>query len=104
MSGALARHDEEVRSTLRGGRIAVSHGLSAFGSVFHRDAVKTARRLSAFDRKDDAFSTRETGSFTLRGRRLSWAIDVYADESFTLEAADPTDPDAVRILTVTLAP
>jgi Protein of unknown function (DUF3768) len=80
---------------------ALQPGGADRGDLFACHALAAVQRFDAFTPDNDPYG--EHDFVTLDGEKLFWKIDTYADGSLTHGAEDPTDPAAMRVLTIMLA-
>lgn len=92
-----------LRQHHTGGRIFLSHGVTALG----RSGISWAlREIAAYDNfrpENDPYNEHDFGSVEVAGRRLFWKIEYY-DRTMTAGAENPADPNTcTRVMTVMLA-
>lgn len=99
----IARLNDQLRTTLRGGRFMITRGVSAHpdcGVAALADALKC---YDEFDADNDPHGERDFGAFDLGDAELLWKIDYY-DRELVYASPDPADANVtVRVLTVMLA-
>ncbi|MHC4946384.1 MAG: DUF3768 domain-containing protein [Planctomycetota bacterium] len=95
--------NDQLRSKGIGGRIMITSGIKALGTV------KIARILSAvadfddFSGDNDPHGEHDCAVLTKEGIKIIWKIDYY-DPSMTKGSEDPSDPEqTTRVMTVMLA-
>ena len=99
---AIARLNDQLRQTLRGGHIMVTREVRSLDSF---DAAALIAALAAYDQFDvdnDPHGERDFGDLELFGSSMLWKIDYY-DQQFQFASPDPTDARLTqRVLTVML--
>lgn len=95
--------NDQLRRSLHGGRILITHGVAALGVDRLRAIVTEMRNFDRFDEANDPYGEHDFGALTISGRRIFWKID-YLDPSLTSAAVDPADESGcIRVLTIMLA-
>jgi hypothetical protein len=98
----IARLNDELRATGRGGRLVVTRGVHSLASYDPRALARAIAEYDQFSADNDPYGERDFGTFELFGTRLMWKIDYY-DPDLECGSEDPSDPEAtVRVLTVLL--
>lgn len=102
-SEAIARLNDKLRATGRGGRIYVTQGVQSLASFDPRELVAALAAYDQFDPDNDPYGEHDFGVLQLFGAKLMWKIDYY-DLSLEFGSEDPADPYATTpVLTVLLA-
>jgi Protein of unknown function (DUF3768) len=95
--------NDALRTTLQGGRIMMTRGVSALGPARIGHLMERLRAFSQFDAENDPYGEHDFGAFDDEGRKYFWKIDYY-DPSLTYHSEDASDPTkTVRVLTLMLA-
>lgn len=95
--------NDAFRTTLTGGRILVTPGVSALPPDVQVVALRRVATFDTFTEDNDPHGEHDFGSFELAGHRLFWKIDCY-DRDLQYGSPDPADPDVTtRVLTILLA-
>lgn len=95
--------NDKLRSTLCGGRILLTPGVTAGGTSFSTLALLEVQRFDAFTADNDPYAEHDFRSIELLGKTIFWKIDYY-DETLLAGAEDPADANrCTRVLTVMLA-
>lgn len=100
----IAQLNDRFRRNLSGGGLRVI--TAGIASLPPADQAIILARVMAFDTftpGNDPNGEHDFGSIALAEMCIFWKIDTYADDSLTFGAEDPTDPKAVRVLTIMLA-
>ena len=85
------------------GRLFVTAGIQAEGSLFVAEAICAVRGFDAFTPDSDPYGEHDFGALTVRGQRVMWKIDYY-DPTLSAGSDDPgDDARTCRVLTVMLA-
>jgi hypothetical protein len=94
--------NDRFRSTLSGGRVLLTRGVSEKGREFTTAAFAAVRAFTAFGPDNDPHGEHDFGSLSVAGTKLYFKIDYYdAAERFGSE--DPADPSmTTRVLTILL--
>lgn len=100
-SGRIAELNDHLRCSNVGGRIAITQGVLATGSV--PAILARVRAFDAFDTDNDPYGQRDFGALDCGGEKVFWKIDYY-DQAMQFGSPDPADPSVTcRVLTVMLA-
>jgi hypothetical protein len=94
--------NDRFRSTLSGGRVLLTQGVSGKGQGFVAAALAAVKAFTAFTPDNDPHGEHDFGSLSIEGTKLYFKIDYYdAAEQFGSE--DPADPSmTTRVLTILL--
>lgn len=94
--------NDRFRSSLKGGRVLVTQGVSAKGQGFVTAALAAVQAFTAFTPDNDPHDEHDLGSLAVAGAKLYFKIDYYdAEERFG--SPDPADPALTsRVLTILL--
>jgi hypothetical protein len=99
----IRRLNDDLRTSLTGGRVMLTSGVSAMGAVFVTATLSQMRAFSAFNDGNDPHGEHDFGSIEINGERVLWKIDYY-DKSLEFGSPDPASADATaRVLTIMLA-
>ena len=99
----IARLNDELRCSGRGGRIVLTSGAQAMGAVLIAQMLEAIRRFDAFDQNNDPYGEHDCAMLDVEGHSFLWKIDYY-DTAMVLHSPDPADPELTcRVLTVMLA-
>ena len=95
--------NDRFRSTFKGGRIAVTHGvISHVGPAIPRLLTKV-RQFDNFTDDNDPYGEHDFGGLEWDGETIFWKVDCY-DSDLLMGSPDPTDPAVTtRVLTIMLA-
>lgn len=100
-SGRIAELNDHLRCCSDGGRMAITRGVLATGSVV--TILAMVRAFAAFDAGNDPYGHRDFGTLDCGGKKVFWKIDYY-DQAMQFGSPDPADPSVTcRVLTVMLA-
>ena len=103
MSGAfLAAANDRFRAMPETGVVILTQGVSALGLDFQFAALDAVKTFDGFANEDDAYGRHDFGIVTVKGQRLFWKIDLYADPLLDLTGEDELGVDAGRTLTIML--
>lgn len=95
--------NDQLRKSLLGGRILMTHGVSALSSEQTVELLTAVKAFDDFSEDNDPYGEHDFGSIDLHGTKYFWKIDYY-DPSMTYGSEDATDPSkTVRVLTIMLA-
>jgi hypothetical protein len=98
----IARLNDAFRTTLTGGRVMVTRGVTALGSQTQDDILRAVRAFSAFTTDNDPHGEHDFGFVKVGDHDLFWKIDYY-DPTLSHHTEDATNPDVtVRVLTIML--
>ena len=94
--------NDRFRSTLSGGRVLLTQGVSGKGQGCVAAALAAVQAFTAFTPDNDPHGEHDFGSLSIEGTKLYFKIDYYdAAEQFGSE--DPADPAVTtRVLTILL--
>jgi hypothetical protein len=99
----VARLNDQLRKTGRGGRIVVTRGVRMLPSFSPGALVAALVSYDAFDADNDPHGEPDFGDLELWGAELLWKIDYY-DKQLQFGSNDPADPAVTtRVLTIMLA-
>jgi hypothetical protein len=95
--------NDALRTTLKGGKIMLTAGVSALGPPHVTGLIDELRKYARFDEGDDPYGEHDFGAFDHEGQQFFWKIDYY-DLSLSSHSEDASDPaKTVRVLTLMLA-
>ena len=95
--------NDALRSTLVGGRVLVTSGVSALGAEAVAAVLDRVRAFADFTEENDPNGEHDFGTFELDGNRFFFKIDYY-DPTMDGGSEDPSDPtQTTRVLTIMLA-
>ena len=98
----IARLNDEMRISGRGGRVMVTQGVQSLDSFDPGELMAAIAAYDHFSPANDPYGERDFGVFDLFGVRLYWKIDYY-DRKLEFGSHDPANPEVtVRVLTVLL--
>lgn len=96
--------NDAFRTSLAGGRVFTTDGVSTRGADFVAKALAAVRTFDCFEEDNDPYGEHDFGSLELDGQKLFWKIDYYDKGDLHFGAEDPSDPGATeRVLTIMLA-
>lgn len=99
---AIARLNDEFRSTGEGGRMHITAGFDALSVLEKLSILKEVRHFSDFNADNDPHGEHDCAVMTVGEHRIIWKIDYLPANGS--EEADPADPRTVlRLFTVMLA-
>jgi hypothetical protein len=102
-SARIKELNDQLRTTLTGGRVMMSSGVEVQGAAFVATAAGALKSFTAFDKDNDPHGEHDFGQFEVDSHRLFFKIDYYSPD-MTQGSDDPADPaKTVRILTLMLA-
>ena len=95
--------NDALRTTLRGGKIMMTQGVSALGPGRISALIELLRSLRQFEEGNDPYGEHDFGAFDHEGQKYFWKIDYY-DLKLAFHSDDPADPAKTeRVLTLMLA-
>lgn len=95
--------NDQFRSTLNGGRILLTPGVSALSSEQSVELLTAVKTFDNFTEDNDPYAEHDFGSIKMHGTKYFWKIDYY-DPTLTHGSEDAADSSkTVRVLTVMLA-
>lgn len=95
--------NDAFRTSLVGGRILLTPGVSERGGEFQLAALAAIRAFTAFDAANDPYAEHDFGCVEFEGSRMFFKIDYY-DVDLQGHSPDPSDTSITcRVLTVMLA-
>jgi hypothetical protein len=95
--------NDQLRQTLTGGRIMMTCGVQAMGSLLIAQLLDRLRQYDQFDDANDPYGEHDFGAFDHDGQKFFWKIDYY-DLSLSSHSEDASDPGkTLRVLTLMLA-
>lgn len=101
-SSRTRRLNDKFRTSFQGGKVLITSGVRALGSILVHEILKTVRQFDRFDQANDPYNEHDFGSFSSGGQRVCWKIDYY-DQSMQFGSSDPSnEAETVRVLTVML--
>lgn len=69
--------NDALRTTLQGGKIMMTAGVSALGPLCIAALVQRLRAYDIFDEENDPHSEHDFGALDHHGQRFFWKIDYY---------------------------
>ena len=94
--------NDRFRSSLAGGRVLLTRGVSEKGQGFVAAALAAVQAFTAFTPENDPHGEHDFGSLTVEGTKLYFKIDYY-DALERYGSEDPADPEVTtRVLTILL--
>lgn len=108
-TGKIRQLNDELRTTFKGGKIAITPGVMALGDL--PTILKQLREFSAFDEDCDPHHEHDFGAFNYRGAShivgegplIYFKLDYY-DSALQFGSPDPAEPElTTRVLTLMLA-
>lgn len=103
---AIARDNDAFRAAMGcapglKGRTLFTAGLRALGGAAVTEAFAKVRDYADFNEGDDPYGERDFGAFDVKGERILWKLDYFADADCDAGSEDPSDPaQTFRVLTV----
>ena len=98
----IAELNDAFRSSLAGGRVIITAGVTALDEDARIAVLKEVRTYSAFTSANDPYGEHDFGFFKTAEHEFFWKIDYY-DPSLTRHSDDAADPSVtVRVLTLML--
>jgi hypothetical protein len=95
--------NDAFRTTLRGGKVAMSDRVAAIPPEIVGKAIVMVAAFDAFTPDDDPLGEHDCGSFQLYGWTFVFRIDCY-DKNLEFQSDDPSNPEhTTRVLTLLLA-
>ncbi len=95
--------NDELRTTLAGGRVMVTRGITALDIDKQAAIVRAVQAFDAFTPDNDPHGEHDFGLVEAAGERVFFKLDYY-DLSMRHHSPDPSDTKAtVRVLTIMLA-
>lgn len=95
--------NDQFRTTLTGGRIILTEGVSSLGEAMVVRLMYLVQQYDSFTADNDTYGEHDFGTITLQEHKFFWKIDYY-DRSYTAHSADAADPSVTnRVLTIMLA-
>ena len=92
--------NDDLRTTLTGGRVMFTRGVAALGQEVQRQIIEALRRYDDFDADNDPYGEHDFGMIVAQGHELLFKIDYY-DPTLEYGSADPADPTkTTRVLTI----
>lgn len=102
-TSCVAALNDTFRQSFSGGRVVISAGVVALGSVAHAALLAAVRGFDRFDADNDPHGEHDFGEVTVAGHRCYWKIDYY-DRDLHFASPDPADPTVTtRVLILMLA-
>lgn len=100
---AIARLNDKLRTTCRGGHVMVTRGVSTLEGFAAFELMAALRDYDGFDVDNDPHGERDFGDLTLWGEDLLWKLDYY-DTTMKYGSPDPADERVTtRVMTFMLA-
>jgi len=85
------------------GQMVMTQGVAALTPIEQLDVIRSVARFDTFDEDNDPHGEHDFGAFEVKGKRLFWKLDLYAND-LQHGSDDPTNPkETYRILTIMLA-
>lgn len=98
----IAELNDIFRTSLTGGRIALTSGVVALGHRAQIDVLRAVQQFNAFSEHNDPYGEHDFGFFKVGANEFFWKIDYY-DPTLSRHTNDAADPAVtVRVLTVML--
>ncbi len=102
-SDRIRELNDALRQQGNGGKIVVTHGVSALSGEGQSRVMQLLRAYNDFGEENDPHKEHDFGAFECEGHRILWKIDYY-DKTEEFGSEDPSDPEQThRVLTVMLA-
>lgn len=99
---AIARLNDQLRKTLRGGHVMVTRGVQSLPGFTASELIGAIAAYDKFDVDNDPHGERDFGDLQLFGASMLWKIDYY-DRQIRFASSDPADARLTqRVLTVML--
>ena len=99
----IAELNDAFRTTLSGGQVLMTPGVSGLPSMVLAEVIKKTAEFKNFSVDNDPHGEHDFGSFDFCSRRFFWKIDYY-DPTCEAGSEDPSDPAKTkRVLTLMLA-
>lgn len=95
MNDALRKHGI-------GGEIYATSSLMSLGLDVLKHVVNEVTKFSDFNPNNDPYQEHDFGIVQVGDIKVMFKIDYYEDATKTYGAADPSDPNTVRVMTVGL--
>ncbi len=100
---AIRRLNDEFRRTGRGGRMMMTSGIEALGSLGVKKIVEAVRAFDDFKAENDPYGEHDFGALVMDGCHVFWKIDYYGCD-LKAHSPDPADPGVtIRVMTIMLA-
>ncbi len=99
----IANLNDQCRQSIPHARCYLTRGALAHVGDNLNALNQVVQTFDAFTPDNDPYGEHDFGAFDFERQRLFWKIDTYAGASLKLEAEDPLDPQAVRVITILLA-
>ncbi len=98
----IARLNDAFRTSLTGGRVMVTQGVTALDRQIQADILLAVKTFTAFTADNDPHGEHDFGFVRVDGHDLFWKIDYY-DPTLNHHTEDATNPNAtLRVLTIML--
>jgi hypothetical protein len=92
--------NDELRTTLSGGKLMFTEGVAALGPKAQQQIIEALSRYDDFDADNDPYGEHDFGLITIDGCDLLFKIDYY-DLDLTFHSPDAADASVTtRVLTV----
>lgn len=101
-AAAMAAANDCFRAYPETGMVITTWGVDALGPDFQLAALAAVKAFDGFGHEDDPYGSHDFGIVTVRGQRLFWKIDLYADPLLDLTGEEELGINAGRILTIML--
>lgn len=105
----IARDNDRFRAAMGcdpaiPGRTLFTCGLRALGDAAVTEAFAKVRDFADFNEGDDPYGEHDFGAFDVKGERVFFKVDYYADADCEEGAEDPSDiAGTYRVLTIMTA-
>lgn len=95
--------NDQLRTTLTGGRVLITPGVAALGPKSVERVVKAITVFDDFCNENDPYTEHDFGALDVEGQKVFFKIDYY-DKKFRAHSPDPSDPAVTeRVITLMLA-
>jgi hypothetical protein len=95
----IRKLNDNFRTTLRGGRVLLTAGVSELPAETRAAILFAVRSFNKFDADNDPHREHDFGSFEIEGVTYFWKIDYYAPD-LRSGAENPALPETSRVLTI----
>jgi hypothetical protein len=97
--GTIQRLNDQLRTTLHGGRIVMTRNVAALPTLEQRAIFIAVQAFDAFTFDNDPYGEHDFGRVEVNGEAYFWKIDYYTPD-MAQGAEDPADPQTTRVLTI----
>lgn len=95
--------NDQLRTTLTGGRVLITPGVAALGPESVERVVKAISVFDNFCNESDPYTEHDFGALDVESKKVFFKIDYY-DKGFRGHSPDPSDPAVTeRVITLMLA-